>query len=167
MPKFASTLVVLATAVFLTLSLTTPAHARTGPASDVRSIPSTARHAPTGQAQGELICRFNTLAYRVHRSSGQASGHAWWENIDCDTNQAVVTVRLQQHVGGSWKYAGSTGKKTVYSGGGSANRAVARADCNASSRTQWRTVVDVDLVGIFDDPFRRYIKTEIPLTCRN
>ncbi len=162
-------LIVLATAVATALSLMAPAHAQTDPASAAQSVPSTARHTSTGEteAQGDLVCRFNTLADRIHRSAGQASGHAWWENIDCDTNQAVVTARLQQNVGGSWEYAGSTGKKTVYSGGGSANRAVARANCNTSTQTQWRTVVDVDLVGIIDDPFRRYIETERPIACRS
>ena len=40
-----------------------------------------------------------------------------------------------------------------------------------TGRPKWRRarpdLVSADLVEIFDDPFRRYIETEIPLTCRN
>lgn len=38
----------------------------------------------------------------------------------------------------------------MYSGGGSANRAVGRAACNSATKVSWRSVVDVDLVGLAD-----------------
>jgi hypothetical protein len=47
-------------------------------------------------------------------------------------------------------------RQTVYSGGGSANRAVARAFCNNSTVTQWRSEIDVDVIGILDTPGKHY-----------
>ena len=78
------------------------------------------------------FCTFSMQGDYVHKSFGEASGHGWWVNGDCDATQAIVTVQLQQYINGSWVDAGSPGSKTVYSGGGSANRAVARARCNTS-----------------------------------
>ena len=102
----------------------------------------------------------------VHLSIGDASGHGWWVNGDCNATQAIVTVQLQQYINGSWVDAGSPGSKTVYSGGGSANRAVARARCNTSTWTAWRSEIDVDLIGIPDTPVKLYTSTT-NLYCRH
>ena len=48
------------------------------------------------------FCTFSMHGDNVHKSSGDASGHGWWENDDCNATQAVVTVQLQQYINGSW-----------------------------------------------------------------
>lgn len=113
-----------------------------------------------------VFCNFWTRGDYVHVSLGDASGHGWWENVDCNATQAVVTVQLQQYINGSWVDAGSPGSKTVYSGGGSANRAVGRARCNSSAYTAWRSEVDVDVIGTPDDPSKLYTPTRY-LYCRH
>lgn len=112
------------------------------------------------------ICRFRMEGDYVHISFGDASGHGWWVNIDCEATQAIVTVQLQQYINGSWEDAGSPGSKTVYSGGGSANRAVGRAHCNNSITTSWRSEIDVDVIGILDTPLKYYTPTQ-SLNCRH
>lgn len=113
-----------------------------------------------------VLCNFSTYGDYVHYSGDDASGHGWWVNGDCNASQAIVTVQLQQNISGSWVDAGSLGSKTVYSGGGSANRAVGRAHCNSSTWTAWRSEIDVDLIGIPDDPRKLYTSTQY-LYCRH
>ncbi len=96
------------------------------------------------------ICHFRVEGDYVHTSMGDASGHGWWVNTDCEATQAVVTIRLQQSINGNWVYVGLPGQKTVYSGGGAANRAATRVRCNSSAWTSWRSEVDVDVIGIPD-----------------
>jgi len=101
------------------------------------------------------VCVFTTGGDYVHISSTafEASGHGWWINGDCKTSYAVVTVQLQEYYSdGSWRSKGTVGQATVRSGGGSGNRATGRAGCSNSSLTSWRSVVDVDLVGLADSP---------------
>lgn len=100
-------------------------------------------------------CTFFTEGDYVHVSSTafEASGHGWWVNGDCPATWAVVTVQLQEfYSDGSWRNKGTVGQATVRSGGGAGNRATGRAGCNDASVTGWRSVVDVDLVGLADDP---------------
>lgn len=102
---------------------------------------------------GLFLCNFLQYGDWVHISSTApraASGHGWWENVDCDAVLADVTVQLQIYKGGSWKNVGSAGRKRVYSGGGSANRAAARVTCANSNSYKWRSVIDVDVVGVAD-----------------
>ncbi|MFR9806433.1 hypothetical protein ACL02T_29715 [Pseudonocardia sp. RS010] len=105
-----------------------------------------------GAASRAALCNFTTNGDYVHVSSGDASGHGWWVNGDCDTEYATVTVTLQEYFAdGTWHDI-SEGEATVLSGGGRGKRATARATCEDTSfMASWRTVVDVDLVGIIDD----------------
>ncbi|WP_433228683.1 hypothetical protein [Actinomadura formosensis] len=48
-------------------------------------------------------------------------------------------MQLQEH-DGNWRSKGTVGRKTVYSGGGSANRAVGRADSADKLLTPVRTI---------------------------
>jgi hypothetical protein len=101
------------------------------------------------------VCVFETNGDYVHVSSSafEASGHGWWTNGDCPTSTAVVTVQLQEYYSdGSWHNKGTVGRSTVRSGGGAGNRATGRAGCNNAKTVSWRSVVDVDLVGLADDP---------------
>ncbi|MEU8382998.1 hypothetical protein [Streptosporangium sp. NPDC048865] len=105
------------------------------------------------------VCYFQTRGDYVHISGSafEASGHGWWVNGDCNATLAVVTVQLQQYYAdGTWRNAGTPGSATVRSGGGAGNRATGRAGCLNGSLTGWRSVVDVDLVGLADDPGKLY-----------
>ena len=106
--------------------------------------------------QQAAVCFFQTRGDYVHVSSSahEASGHGWWVNIDCDAALADVTVQLQQYYSdGKWRNKGTVGRARVRSGGGAGNRATGRGACTAGSAvTGWRSVVDVDLVGVPDDP---------------
>lgn len=121
------------------------------------AVPATVAAAEGGQSvlQEAAICTFTTNGDYVHVSSSafEASGHGWWVNGNCNTSSAVVTVQLQQYYSdGSWRNVGTVGRSTVRSGGGAGNRATGRGGCNNSSTTGWRSVIDVDLVGLADDP---------------
>ncbi|MFF5114357.1 hypothetical protein [Streptosporangium sp. NPDC000509] len=110
---------------------------------------------PENSRSLSAVCYFETRGDYVHVSSSafEASGHGWWINGNCNATLAIVTVQLQQYYAdGSWRNAGTVGSATVRSGGGAGNRATGRAGCNSSSLTGWRSVIDVDLVGLADDP---------------
>lgn len=82
----------------------------------------------------------------VHPSSGDASGHGWWTIGDggCPNEKAKVTVGLQEYFSDkTWHNEGSVGTASVYPGGGSANRAVARATCASTVPAGWRSYVIV------------------------
>jgi hypothetical protein len=159
-----------ATLAIATLSLTGLAFTQTGaqastPAPHPAPAPATA---PAGSSallgsvssgtvrSAAAVCNFQTNGDYVHVSSSafEASGHRWWTNIDCSSaTTAVVTVQLQEYYSdGSWRNKGTVGKSTVRSGGGAGNRATGRGGCNSSAVTGWRSVIDVDLVGLADDP---------------
>ncbi len=101
-------------------------------------------------------CLFRTNGDYVHVSSSafEASGHGWWTNINCPSGTlAVVTVQLQEYYSdGTWRNKGTLGRATVRPGGGGGNRATGRAVCNNRGVVSWRSVIDVDLVGLPDDP---------------
>jgi hypothetical protein len=126
---------------------------------------------PSSNADGLAIigvCSFTTNGDFVHVSSTafEASGHGWWVNGNCDTTTAVVTVQLQQfYSDGVWRNIGTVGRSTVRSGGGSGNRATGRAACTGSALTGWRSVIDVDLVGLADDP-RKLTTAARNINCR-
>lgn len=77
-----------------------------------------------------------------------ASGHGWWLRNNCTAAKATVEIALQEYFSdGSWRSRGQGGQATVYPGGGSANRANARAVCQTKTLTGWRSVVHVYPVG--------------------
>lgn len=131
-----------------------PATAAKAPAPHPAIAPAGQQAAlPLALTSTAATCYFQTNGDYVHVSGSafEASGHGWWTNIDCPTSTAVVTVQLQEYYSdGSWRNKGTVGRKTVYSGGGSANRAVGRAACSNATQVSWRSVVDVDLVGLAD-----------------
>ncbi|MET8764197.1 hypothetical protein [Lentzea sp. NPDC004782] len=117
----------------------------------------------------DAVCVFYTNGDYVHVSStppASASGHGWWTNGNCNATLAVVTVQLQQYYSdGKWRNIGSAGKATVRSGGGAGNRATGRVTCSNREVTGWRSVIDVDLVGLADDPSKLTTATR-NITCR-
>jgi hypothetical protein len=127
----------------------------TVPGSGGLSLENSGSGSPVAALGPDAVCVFTTNGDYVHVSSSafEASGHGWWINGDCPTSTAVVTVQLQEYYSdGSWRNKGTVGRLTVRSGGGGGNRATGRGGCNSSSVTSWRSVVDVDLVGVADDP---------------
>lgn len=96
-------------------------------------------------------CQFETWGDNVHISGSDVSGHGWWVNISCPNYRAYVRIWVEEYYSdGSWRSKGF-GSKTVWPGGGSANRANARATCQGSTVVSWRSRVDVDVLGIEDD----------------
>ncbi len=93
------------------------------------------------------------------------SAHGWWENVDCKAAKAVVTIQLQRkNRAGLWFDIGTEGKKTVYSGGGSAHRANSRYVCVNTTSGQFRAWVDVDVVDVVDAPNSTY-SSAFTLSC--
>jgi hypothetical protein len=140
-------------------------------AADSKPVPAPVPAAAPGSATGQVeidnkgtpakqqgpqdVCFFSTKGDYVHISSSafEASGHGWWVNGDCPASLAVVTVQLQEYYSdGHWRNKGTVGKKTVGSGGGAGNRATGRGGCDNHGTAGWRSVIDVDLVGVADDP---------------
>jgi hypothetical protein len=87
----------------------------------------------------------------VHISStppATASGHGWWDKGNCTATRAVVSIVLQEYFSdGSWRDRGQGGQGTYRPGGGASHRATARAVCQTTTTTGWRSVVNVSVVG--------------------
>ncbi|MGW2183887.1 hypothetical protein ACWCXX_39110 [Streptomyces sp. NPDC001732] len=113
---------------------------------------------------------FVTDGDHVHVSStppARASAHGWWLDPlgKHKSAKAKVTIWLQTRHGGTWKTVAS-GSKSVKAGGkgASSRRANARKECENRDRTKWRSVIDVDLIGIADSPEKAVTKT-VTLSC--
>lgn len=137
------------------------AHPAPAPASALAGGETSIESAGSPANTQALPCRFYTKGDLVHKSGSQASGHGWWLKGSCNANRAVVTVQLQEYYSdGSWRNKGTKGKKTVGPGGGRGKRATGRAACSNSRLTGWRSVVDVDLVGVRDSPNKLYTRLQ-------
>ena len=113
------------------------------------------------------FCVFGTDGDFVHISTTlplTASGHGWWYWIDCDYPLAVVTTQLQILRNGVWFNVGSADAVTVAPGGGAGKRATARVTCVSTATSQWRSITDTDVIGIFDTP-EVHITAARSLTC--
>ena len=136
----------------------------------------------TDQGSGaypQWVCSFDGKGDDVHVSTANhivgidASGHGWWvEYFGWCPEFAEVTVQLQQLrcYGGFfgtcwWEDTGSPGVGEVRSGGGSGNRVNGRVACHTSETTAWRSEIDVNLVGMWDDPFKDYTPLQ-NINCR-
>jgi hypothetical protein len=141
-----------AAAVLSVTTVAEPAAAAVAPSS-VRSVAADRPIGMVDDARAALeTCVFYTRGDFVHVSSTEpqaASGHGWWTNGDCPTPLADVSVRLQLLKNGTWTDV-AWGSKVVPSGGGAGNRATARVNCRTIAWNQWRSVIDVDLLGMFD-----------------
>jgi hypothetical protein len=150
-----SILALLALATLLAVGSATPAIAAPEHASELVT------NAATVHPDGAGV--FQTLGDNVHISSTPpktASAHGGWRKISGSGTKAKVTVWLQMKSSkhGKW-HTVAKGQKTVKSGGGSGRRATARKVCHSSQTHLWRSVVDVDLIGIPDSPEKLYTKT--------
>lgn len=99
---------------------------------------------------------FQTKGDYVHVTRGQASGHGWWLKGTTKATKAKVTVQLQYKPkkNSSWHNRGKAGVKTIKPG--TSKRANARMTCRSSGNKQWRSWIDVDLIGYLDTPNKLY-----------
>ncbi|MFC0581187.1 hypothetical protein [Micrococcoides hystricis] len=99
---------------------------------------------------------FQTKGDYVHVTRGQASAHGWWVRGTAKATTAKVTVQLQYKPTkrSRWHNRGKAGVRTIKPG--TSKRANARMTCRSRASKQWRSWVDVDLVGYLDTPNKLY-----------
>ncbi|MEI5099349.1 hypothetical protein RB200_13015 [Streptomyces sp. PmtG] len=151
-----------ALATLLAIGAAVPAQAADSDAPRYRSgATAQAAFAKAGSGVGA----FQTGADNVHFShtvKGNINAHGWWKNLTGPARgvKAKVTVWLQVKRGGEWKTL-STDVRNVYSGGGSGKRAAAAYKCTYNvGQYDFRSVVDVDLIGYPDDNYRKITDTQ-------
>ncbi|EFC84203.1 hypothetical protein [Parafrankia sp. EUN1f] len=111
-----------------------------------------------------IICLFETRGDWVHVTAGEASGHGWWVNRSCKATRAVVTIQLQEfYSDGKWRNVGGPVSATLASG--TYRRANKRAGCITTGLTGWRSIVEVDVIGVADDA-RKLTTTAVNINCR-
>lgn len=125
---------------------------------------SPGRTAASNSATATVECQF-----RQHGDVGWAdepgrivSGRGWWEQGNCQTVQATVRVRLQAKYSGDWWDIVSAATVTVPPG----DFAEAKFRCHTAGGTQWRSVIDVDLVERPDDGEDLVVTPPKPFACR-
>ncbi|QCX74062.1 hypothetical protein C9F11_01795 [Streptomyces sp. YIM 121038] len=149
-----------ALATLLAVGAAVPAQAAGSDAPSYRSAAS-AQSARAGSGVGA----FQTLGDNVHFSHtvrGHINAHGWWKNLSGPARgvKAKVTVWLQVKRGGEWKTL-ATDVKNVYSGGGSGKRAAAAYKCTYNvGQYDFRSVIDVDLIGYPDDSYKKITATQ-------
>ena len=103
-------------------------------------------------------CTFKTLSDNIHWSGEQLSVHGWWDVVPPSTgcpSHAEVETMLQGvwcdfRVEACWWKKVDKQEKRVRPGGGRGKRSNARTSCVSSRMTGFRSVIDVDLVGMSD-----------------
>lgn len=108
------------------------------------------------QKQALFGCSPIGRAHNPHISSSafNASGHADWRKNDCSNNTATLLVQLQQLATNgnvSWWVTRAENIDDVAADDVGGGDVVAQKACDASIRTGWRVVVDVDVNGEVDD----------------
>lgn len=155
----------------------------TGLALAVGVAPATAQAAPTTvqsqvvpatQAAAKApISVFATGGDRVHisrekQSNGRniASVHGWWVKGTAKASRADVTVQIQYKPKGSskWRTVETKKQRIKAKSGKNKARVTAREACSSHSPRQWRSVIDVDLVGYVDSSEKLYTKA-VTLKC--
>jgi hypothetical protein len=130
------------------------------------SVASTAATEPQLAAEPGL---FVTNGDRVHISSSPpaaVSAHGWWVKGTTKATRAKVEIWIEAWTGSRWRVV-AHGSKTVYSGGGSANRAAARMVCAAgpvAGNSTYRSRIDVDLIG-YADSNEQAITASVAIRC--
>jgi len=117
-------------------------------------------------------CNYTTEGDNPHLSSTgfAASAHGWWNhsiNSSCPL-YADVTVTLQAKLcyttGSSrtcWWETVDHQVTRILAGGGSGRRTTARNDCLFFKLIGYRSIIDVDLVGVWDGPFKLYRSADV------
>jgi hypothetical protein len=129
-----------------------------GSVAPATAAPQPARAAPA-TAAGPGV--FVTNGDRVHISGTPprtASAHAWWTRVSGPGTKARVTIWLQIRSGRTWHSVARNAQNLKSGNGGRARRVVAREKCASRNNRQWRTMIDVDLIGVPDSPEKAYTK---------
>ena len=139
-------------AAALTVGSQTSAFADPVPAAAPASIVASPQAADASVSQAaDDVCFFYTRGDYVHPSGGDASGHGWWDNIDCPTSLrgrhgAAGGVLQRRRLAEEGHRRQGDGERPAAAPGTARPGAGA---CNGgTAKTGWRSVVDVDLVGI-------------------
>ncbi|MBZ4016258.1 hypothetical protein CCS38_11000 [Streptomyces purpurogeneiscleroticus] len=148
-------------AVLLTTGAAVPAHADSDGAGATRT---------SGDVHAQGAGVFRTYGDRVHVSSSAprtASAHGWWRKFSDDGSKAKVTVWLQVRAkkGSRW-HTVAKGVKTIKPAKPRSRKpsTTALKKCNNHRTRQWRSLIDVDVVGVNDSPEKAYTKT-VKLRC--
>lgn len=110
-----------------------------------------AQDASTGTTA--LACTPYSGKDNPHYSSGDVSGHGWWDIGGCSgaTTAHVFNCLYEWYTDNSWRQKACSSRVQLRPGGGSGNRTTARARCNPTSGyISWRNHVDVDVDGKWD-----------------
>lgn len=99
-------------------------------------------------ARAPKPCAFRTRGDHVRRKDGNARGHGWWENVNCDAERADVFVKLLVEIDDVWYIAATGATKRIKPG--TSRRALGVTACLSQKFFYWRSAVDVDLVGYAD-----------------
>lgn len=156
--------------------------AATGLVLALGTAPQTATAAPVvttvqGQQQAPRTAKgpigvFATGGDRVHISKEKykghsvASAHGWWVKGSAKATKADVTVWIQYKPKGSnkWRTVETKKQRIKAKAGKNKARVTAREVCSSHSPRQFRSVVDVDLVGYADSSEKLYTKA-VTLKC--
>lgn len=102
------------------------------------------------QEQTIAVTRGDNVHISSDVSSGRtASAHGWWEKGTTSATLADVTADLQVLNNGNWITVATHTRRVAP---GTYRRANPRILCRNSYWVNWRSVIDVDLVGIPDTP---------------
>lgn len=93
------------------------------------------------------------------------SGHGWWHRGTCTKYQAkVYNCLFEYYDDNSWRVKVCSTTRTIWSGGGSANRTSANWACDSVALTSWRNHVDVDVIDEWDSS--EYPYNQANVNCR-
>ncbi|WP_369213095.1 hypothetical protein [Streptomyces flavofungini] len=143
----------------LAFGVAVPAQAAGSDASQDRAV------AAEKSTRSSGIGAFRTMGDNVHFSHqvrGNINAHGWWKSLSGPARgvKAKVTVWLQVKRGGAWKTIAED-HKNVYQGGGSGKRAAAAHKCTPYvGLLEFRSVIDVDLIGYPDDSHKKITATQ-------
>lgn len=148
-----------ALATLFAVGVAAPAQAADSDTPQYRSV------ATEQSARASGIGAFRTMGDNVHFSHtvrGHINAHGWWKNLSGPARgvKAKVTVWLQVKRGGEWKTL-TKSAKNVYQGGGSGKRTAAAYKCTYNvGQYDFRSVIDVDLIGYPDDSSKKITATQ-------
>lgn len=104
-------------------------------------------------------CTYKSISDDIHWSGPELSVHGWWDKVSstgCPSRAEVETmlqgVWCDPRVGGCWWKKVHKQEKIIRPGGGRGKRSNARTSCVSSDMIGFRSVIDVDLVGMSDPP---------------
>lgn len=151
----------LAVAVSLVLaaslaSAASPAMAEESTTTEPTEAAVSAKGAGVFETGGDHV-HYSATDYKGHKV---LSAHGWWNKYSGSGSKAKVTVWIQykKTKKSSWrtveKKVGKVKPKNIYK-----QRVTAREVCSSRSPRYWRSVVDVDIIGVADTPEKLHTKT--------